>query len=177
MFWKKMKRKIKETKKHITIGEAEIENGDPQSIIEPLWWTVSIYDGEERYNKDLEKYSLPQRYIFAIQWYAAEVKNGGHDQFYYNSTGIVWKDALAGFKEIGHEEAYEILKESANRLGGSPSMDRSERQKQLDDTNADFGDLDCKFYEISDLDEVIMEYIKFHKKDFLFDGVVTIPGI
>ena len=44
-------------------------------------------------------------------WYIAEVNNGGHDQFYFNSTGIVWKDALAGFGELGIDEAVEIIQE------------------------------------------------------------------
>jgi len=55
---------------------------------------------------------LPQRYIFTIEWYIAEVNNGGHDQFYFNSTGIVWKNALKGFEEIKHTKAHNILKES-----------------------------------------------------------------
>lgn len=177
MFWKKKKQKPEEIKQHIFIGDSEIENGDPQSIIDPVWWSVSIYDGEERYNSDLKEFSLPQRYIFAIQWYVAEVCNGGHDQFYFNSTGIVWKDALEGFKEVGHEEVYKILKSSVDRLGGYPSMDSYERQKQLDNTDVDFEDLDDKFYGIADLDKMIMKYILNHKKDFYFDGIVTKPNI
>ena len=177
MFWKKKKQKPDEIKQHIYIGDSEIENGYPQSIIDPLWWSVSIYDGEEKYNSDLKQFSLSQRYIFAIQWYVAEVCNGGHDQFYSNSTGIVWKDALDGFKEIGHEQAYKILKESADRLGGYPSMERDEREEQLDNMNADFEDLDNDFYDITNLDEIIMKYILNHKEEFFFDGFVTKPNI
>lgn len=162
-------------KEQVFIGAAEIELGNPQSIIDPLWWSVSIYDGEERYNFDLDKYSLPQRYVLAIQWYVAEVNNGGHDQFYFNSTGIVWKDALKGLQEVGHERAYDILKASVDRFGGIPSMDRDERQEQLENGDINFDDLDSAFYKITDLDEVIMAYIHSHKADFLFDGVVERP--
>jgi hypothetical protein len=172
MFWNKKKQKPEKILQHVYIGDAEIQAGDPQSIIEPLWCSVSIYDGEERYNSDLQSFSSSQRYIFAIQWYVAEVNNGGHDQFYFNSTGIVWQDALKGFQEIGHKQAYNILKESADRLGGSPSMDRNERQEQLNNCNADFEDLDNEFYNITDLDETIMTYICSCKMDFFFDGVV-----
>ncbi|HCZ34456.1 MAG TPA: hypothetical protein DHV26_00850, partial [Cytophagales bacterium] len=31
------------------------------------------------------------------------VSNGGHLQFYSNSTGSVWEDAVKGFKLIGLE--------------------------------------------------------------------------
>ncbi len=160
---------------HIHIGEQEIENGDPQSIIEPLWWSVSIYDGEKQYMSDLQAFSLPQRYVFAIQWYTGEVNNGGHNQFYYNSTGIVWQDALKGFQEIGHKRAYEILKASIERIGSFPSMDRPIRQEQLEKSNADFNDLDNEFYELTDLDESIMAYINCHKDDFFFNGIVEKP--
>ncbi|MFV0394281.1 MAG: DMP19 family protein [Coprobacillaceae bacterium] len=173
MFFRK---KIKNMKamKTIHIGKEDIYTGDPQSIIEPLWYSVSIYEGEEKYNQDLQLFSLPQRYIFAIQWYVAEVNNGGHDQFYSNSTGIVWKDALAGFEQIKHVTAYNILKESANRLGGSPSMNRDERNNQLDKLNSNFTDLDNAFYKITDLDDLIMEYIKQNKKHFYFDSELKV---
>lgn len=173
MFFRKKKEKV-ETTKHIHIGKEEIENGDPYKLIEPLWSSVSIYEGEEKYNEDLSVFSLPQRYVFAIEWYISEVNNGGHDQFYFNSTGIVWKDALEGFKEINHTIAYNILKESANRLGGNPSLNRNERSSQLDELNCEFEDLDSAFFEIVDLDDFIMEYIKKNEKEFYFDGDVKI---
>ncbi|MCL2495745.1 MAG: DMP19 family protein, partial [Oscillospiraceae bacterium] len=117
---------------HIHIGHEEIMNGYPQSIIDPLWWAVSIYDGEKKYNEDLGRFTLPQRYVFAIQWYAAEVNNGGHAQFYYNSTGIVYPDALRGFQEIGHQRAYDILNETIALAGGKIPLDRSRREKLFD---------------------------------------------
>ena len=49
----------------------------------------------------MNPFSLPQRYVFAIQWHIGEVNNGGHYQFYDNSTGIVWEDSLKGFEVIG----------------------------------------------------------------------------
>jgi hypothetical protein len=172
MFWKKKKPKKDTIQVNICVSDEEIEKGDIQDIIDPLWYSVSIYDGEERYNSDLSKFSIPQRYVFAIQWYITEVNNGGHDQFYFNSTGIVWKDALKGFEEIGHEQSYNILKESAERLGGSISLDRFKRQEQLEISEVDFEDLDSKFYNILDIEEFILRYIKNHKSDFYFKGVV-----
>jgi len=169
----KKKNKQKTTSKHTHIGKDEIEGGDIQKIISPLWFSVSIYDGEYKYNQDLKPFSLPQRYIFAIEWYIAEVNNGGHDQFYFNSTGIVWKDALKGFEEIKHTKAHNILKESIQRFDETPSMDRSARQNQLDKHNPDFSDLDSNFYMISDIDNLIMKYIKENEKDFYFDGDIS----
>ena len=148
---------------------------DPQSIIEPLWWSVSIYDGPEKYESDLNEFSLPQRYVFAIQWYIAEVNNGGHEQFFFNSTGIVWKDALQGFKEIGHKRAEQILQSAIDKIGGNPPLSRETRQAILEKCEADFENLDSELCEINDLESEIMQYIKAHAEYFLFSGNVEFP--
>lgn len=164
-----------EIKKYI-VNDSVIESNDDYGVIEPVWFSVSIYDGEKRYNKDLSEFSVPQRYVFAIEWYMAEVNNGGHDQFYYNSTGIVWEDAMKGFAAIGAQDNYEIIKESADRLGGNPDKDREKRQEQMDICEPDFNDLDDKYYE----SEAVMlnklrQYIKDNAAAFYFDGEVRIP--
>lgn len=159
---------------HIT--EEIINRNDIDIIIEPLWWNVNIYDGEKEYNDDLKKFTTSQKYVFAIEWYLAEVNNGGHDQFFSNSTGIVWEDALNGLKAIGIEEYYVILLEAVNRLGGKPNMDREKRQDQLVEYDADFEDLDNRIYQSeSNIEDKLLSYIRDNKKDFLFKGIVHKP--
>jgi hypothetical protein len=162
----------------IVIDEDTINKGWLCEIIDPLWWTVSIYDGEEQYLKDLEKFTVPQRYVFAIEWYLAEVGNGGHDQFYFNSTGIVWEDAMKAFEVMGLKENYDLIKESARRMSGYPSKDRYERQKQLDEYEPDFGDLDDKLYKLqAETEAGVLEYVKNYKSDFFFEGMIEKPII
>ncbi|MDR0916938.1 MAG: DMP19 family protein [Oscillospiraceae bacterium] len=168
--------KITMTNQHVYIGHDEIVSGYPFGIIDPIWWIVSIYDGAEKYNEDLSVFSLPQRYIFAIDWYAAEVYNGGHEQFFYNSTGIVYPDVLQAFKEIGHAEALANFEELLNSIGEPLSLDRAQRMAQLDKLELDFWQFDEAFYDIRDLDEVMMAYILAHETDFYFDGDVTRPN-
>ena len=161
---------------HIVIDEKTINTNDPQGVVQPLWG-VSIYDGEEQYENDLKPFTLPQRYVFAIQWYDTEVCNGGHCQFYNNSTGIVWEDALKGFEEIGVIQNVEIIKESAARMGGSPSKTREERQSYLDNHDIDFDDLDDLYFESkNDMWTLLNSYITKNAKDFYFSGDVTIPA-
>ena len=147
-------------KKHIKITAEKARNcDDPMEMIDPLWWSVSIYDSYEKYISDLKPFTMPQRYVFAMMWYAAEVENGGHDQFFSNSTGIVWEDALNGFKEIGCENCRDILSEAAKRMGGKPSFVRAERWQQEDELEPDFEDLDDRFYdESNNYAESIIEY-------------------
>jgi hypothetical protein len=105
----------------------------------------------------------------------SEVNNGGHDQFYDNSTGIVWKDAREGFIAIGAKEVAAIIDESSRRLGGAPSLDRGERQGQLERFNPQFDDLDNKFFRLDkklNYERKLMEYIRANRKKFFFSGKV-----
>ena len=103
----------------MVVDDSLIDKKDIQAIIEPLWWSVDIYQSDTVYLTGLKSFSENQQYIFSIQWYIAEVNNGGHDQFFSNSTGIVWKDALKGFEKIGLTENYEILKSAVDKFGGN----------------------------------------------------------
>ena len=82
--------------KEVLIDDAVIDGSNPMAAIDPLWWLANIYDGPDEYERSLQPFATPQRLVFAMCWYDAEVCNGGHDQFYSNSTGIVWRDALRG---------------------------------------------------------------------------------
>lgn len=160
---------------HVTIDNHVIDGNDAYAIIDPVWWTANIYDGEQKYYQSLKPFSLEQRNIFAVLWHMTEVNNGGHDQFYFNSTGIVWQEALAGYKAIGLVEAAAILEESAAKMGGSPSLERQTRWEQLGTLLPDFEDLDDRFYSLQetlDFNEAMMIYIRQHRDSFYFDGDV-----
>lgn len=179
--------KIKYKEKHFVIDDSTIKSGDIWKIIEPAWVSISIYDDLEVYKNDLKQFSIPQKYIFAICWYRTEVNNGGHEQFYLNPTGIVWEDTLEGFKEIGLKEFEDVLSQSIRIMGGSPSKERTEREKQLDSISPGtpfnrekyiFEDIDNEYYKLeqtTNLDEKLLEYIKKNKSEFYFDGTVRVP--
>lgn len=169
--------KNKMTTKQITINDSVIASRDPMAVIDPLWWTVNIYGSKDEYEKDLEPYSFNQRAVFAIMWYMGEVNNGGHFQFYTNSTGIVWEDAMYGFELIGLIEGKEIIEESARRFGNKPSFDRTERENLLDSIDEDFEDLDTRFYDLDNkvnLTERIADYIEENKTAFYFEGEIEV---
>ena len=163
---------------YVKIDDEYIDQNNSYAIIDPVWWTATIYDGEQKYNESLARFSKEQRFLFAVTWYFAEVDNGGHDQFYFNSTGIVWKDALAGLKELDIEEAAKIIEESAARMGGNPSLDRATRQAQLDTYEPDFSDLDSRLYKLENeinIEEIMHKYILQHRSAFYFEGEIQKP--
>jgi len=160
------------------VTDATIDGTDYMEVINPVWYSVSIYDGHERYEKDLSRFSREQRSVFACAWYLSEVNNGGHDQFYSNSTGVVWRDALNGFDAMGLKEFSDVVAESARRLGGTPNMDRIERQNQLERLAPKFDDLDDRIYALEntvDVDEKLMAYIRANRSKFYFAGKVHVP--
>ena len=68
-----------------------------------------------------------------------------------------------------------ILEESSRRLGGQPSLDREERQEQMDSANVPFDDLDDKLFQLeerADFDKKVLEFIRAHRRHFFFSGVV-----
>lgn len=147
--------------KHIRIDAARIAAmDDVMELIEPGPFTRA------------------QRLVNAIQWYRAEVNNGGHSQFYGNSTGIVWRDALAGFELLGLSKLADNLRESAERLGGDPPLDRQQREALLERLNPDFTEITERFWELerrTGVDAVVLQYARAHPEEFEFDGVLHMP--
>ena len=143
------------------VTDEQIDDGDFQAIVTPLWWEVSIYDGETEMYDSLDRFTDPQKYVWAIQWYYSEVENGGHDQFFYNDTGIVWELALEGLRVIGCSTFAAILEEAVQRIGGYPSKDREARWHEMSMHNADFSDLDMKFYDREhELEQYLRDYVR-----------------
>lgn len=161
----------------VVVDDATVQGTDAFALIEPVWDRVDIYGSVPEYRRTLAPFSDAQRYLFAIHWYRSEVNNGGHDQFFYNSTGIVWPDAVAGLEAIGVAEFASILKEAAGRLQ-EPSQDRDQRQAQLEAFKGDFEDLDDRFFaleETTNLDERMLEFARKRPSDFYFTGTVERP--
>lgn len=78
--------------------------------------------------------SLPdwERQIASIELLDCEVSNGGFAQYYFNSSGNFWKEALAGLKAIGGKGHYSVMAETlAFFPKGSPSVETNPRNLQL----------------------------------------------
>jgi hypothetical protein len=162
----------------LIIDDQIIEHGDIYKIIDPLLYTVEIHETKEVYESTINSFTDKQKYVFAILWYKYEVDNGGHEQFFFNSTGIVWEDALNGFDKLGLKDNFDILKAAINIVGGSPSFDRAIRKQQLNCVIQDFEDLDDRFYMINDeidIEQVLLKFIKENRVDFYFEGLVKVP--
>jgi hypothetical protein len=62
------------------VDQQLIATAEPSIVLEPVWWSADIYGSLQDYEKSLASFTREQRLMVALQWYIAEVNNGGHDQ-------------------------------------------------------------------------------------------------
>ena len=163
--------------KHFDYKEEDIAKGkyDAWDLILPFWDNVNVFEGLETYNKDTELLTDAQRKFIALQWYDSEVCNGGHDQFFRNSSGIVWKDALEGMKMIGDEKGADNLQKAVEIFGGSIPFDYFERRKALEkiyEINGmkAFDEIDDEFIGGDLFEKLMNEYVISHPNEFVVKG-------
>lgn len=145
---------------------------------DPLWWkaleviweNANIYDGEKELEESLAPATKGQRAVYAVYFYSAEVDNGGHDQFFFNSTGLLWEEVLKGFDLLELPEFKKILEKALTHFPNSkPSKNREERIKQLDAIDFDLYEIDKEFYALDKggvLREKFNQYILTHPEEF-----------
>ena len=171
------KKKREGVARHRTITVEEIQATDDMwTINEPMYWTINIYGSYDNYLESAKGFTVEQRYLNAICWYFAEVNNGGHHQFFYNSTGIVWEDALAGLRLFKMDILADNLQSVIDYFGGSVPFNREERWtilKEWDDEVFDFLDgKDDVVYEYEGIFEDV--FVHEHPELFVFDGTYTV---
>lgn len=162
--------------RRFVVDDEVIDEGDISAVIQPLWWSVSLYDGETEMYDALERFSLPQRYAWAVKIYLNEAENNGHEQFFAGYAGIVWELAAEALEAIGCDYAAEILTEAAGMLG-TPSPDPEERRIQLARRNPDFEELDNRLCSVcSTAENMLCSYIARHRREFYFDDEIEVPA-
>jgi hypothetical protein len=71
------------------------------SLIEPVWDEIEIYSGPEEFSRTFAGVPRSAGLLFAAHFCQSEVCNGGFNQFFSNSTGVLAPEAIEGFKAIG----------------------------------------------------------------------------
>lgn len=147
--------------------EVASENAGLWDAVRPLNDAMNIAEGEAQYLASVARFSPEQRAAHAVLWYVSDVKNGGHWQFFFNSTGILWDAALSGLREIGAPECALILSGAALRAGGSPPHERASRQSLMQRLSPKFSDLDAKLNQTDPL-QVLRDFIRENRAAFQF---------
>lgn len=109
--------------------------------------------------------SMPQRMWHAVKSLDAEVNNGGFAQYFYNSGGEYWQEALAGLDQMGMVERAALLRKALAPFGPKgPSTNREKRQDQLSEVAQKVDDL---FKEIDSSYYACSETITVHAAHFV----------
>ncbi len=126
--------------------------------IEPFWDSINIYDGVEEFLQGFMETPEHAAHLFALHWCASEVCNGGFHQFFFNSTGVLAPEAVAGLKAIGMPQTANVVAEAMASFGEPFPRDREERQDALDaltlqcgtegQWQSPFHDIDARFYDL-----------------------------
>lgn len=98
-----------------------------------VWSRISIYHGPEVYAECIRQLPSECVQLHAVHWYTSEAYNGGFDQFFFNSTGVVAKNALEGLKRIGANEHHDLLVSAMSLLGGRYPAEQVVREGRLTD--------------------------------------------
>jgi hypothetical protein len=98
------------------------------------------------------KSPAPVRHLWALELLGMELVNGGIHQYFFNSSGDLWPDALEGLERAGYARSAAAFKTVIALFGqGGPSTNRTNRFKQLDGlskaTEADLDRLGDQVYE------------------------------
>ena len=104
--------------------------------------------------------SREQKMYLAVFALDAEVNNGGHSQYFFNSAGDHWQLAFDGLEAMGFEERLEIFKGVLKLFGNQkPFSDRGRRQDQLANVYTKhedaFDEFDSRYYKASESVEVL----------------------
>lgn len=143
-------------------------------VIEKAYDSVDIYSGEHAFLAHFRPLPDYVRHLLAAHWCRSEVDNGGFDQFFLNSTGVLAPEAVSGFRAIGLMDAADVVAVAISRFGGNYPRDqdvRNEAMKSLPNDGSTafggrglcFGDLNERFYnycDYRDFDRIADEYVR-----------------
>lgn len=133
------------------------------TLVEPIWDTVSIYDGGDVFLQQYTASPEASRVLFAAHWCQSEINNGGFEQFFSNSTGVLAPEGVQAFRALGMPETAALIDKAMEVFGPTYPRERSEREDALDKAWDDFDDDADPF---SDLDESFFERVETENGGF-----------
>ena len=102
------------------------------AVVEPMWEDLNFYEDPQTTAGFFARASPVQGAMIAMWWCRSEVCNGGFDQFFWNSTGMIWPYALQGFRLVGANSYAELLENALSVFpGGVAPLERNERDAVL----------------------------------------------
>jgi len=121
------------------------------SIVEPVWDAIDIYSGPDLFMQTFGSVPRASGLLFAAHFCQSEICNGGFQQFFGNSTGVLAAEAVEGFHEIGQHQVAALIEKAMSLFGSEYPRDRRERETRLEQVSRSSLDaLDDLFYSLID---------------------------
>jgi Domain of unknown function (DUF4375) len=129
--------------------------------------------GKVQPDENLSALNPGERAVFAVLFLEAEVNNGGHFQFFFN-TGQLTDEALAGLQRLDAKEYEQLLQRVVAQFPGCDVPDdlddvQAEIDKMSPEQEALVESADDRFFELDEektLGEYAAEYISAHPDEF-----------
>lgn len=136
-------------------------------VIDPTSFVFELYE-----SNGWDAMSAEQQRYYAVLIYDGEVNNGGHSQYFVNSSGDLYPAAMDGLRAVRAIQRFDILA-SALQLFGSdgPSTDNATRHQQLaafsKSQHSELNALDTQYYECSEnIAALLFSYATDNKEHF-----------
>ncbi len=133
------------------------------SRLDHVLQAVNIYDGVDIYQSSLKGFNEHQQAFCGLLWYVREVNHGGHDQFFWNPTVVVWREAQNGLQILEAEEMENTLTAAITRLSASYPHSCQSRQLRMKQAKPNFDDIDTEFFKLNeqyDLEGMVATFIE-----------------
>jgi hypothetical protein len=130
---------------------------------------VALHSFCNQHNKN---WTESEKLINAVLDLESEVMNGGFHQYFQNSAGDQWKDALTGLDKIGAVKTLELLTKALTVFTDSkPSDIQEERQEIVKELSQEqialLDNLDQEFYKYEDrTSSLVITYAEKNRSDF-----------
>jgi hypothetical protein len=163
---------VPETKHHVpTIPAPKAPQAldSPGQRVDLAEVTVNILAQADRVG--LEQLPPEQRTVATVWLLAADVDNGGFDQYFFNASGDLAPFASGAFTEIGAPAVAEIVAEAVGAFGeDGPATDQAKRHQQMErlapSAKKQWAELDARFLQHAEaIPGLLRSYVATHGEE------------
>jgi hypothetical protein len=135
-------------------------------LVEPHWDRVSL-DDERSFLRDYSTMPEASRHLLSAHWLYSEVCNGGFQQFFTNSTGVLAPEAIEGLRALDLAELADTAADAMDFFPAPYPRDPDAREALIDSYYEEAGvaDEDAGGNPFVALDERFFAALDFETSD------------
>ena len=142
---------------------------DPDAFVGPIYDFLSQ---KAEYGEKLSNLNEVERTVYYVEELQAEIMNGGFDQYFFNSSGDHWEEAIAACEAIGAAKTAALLRQAVRAFGCELPKNREARETAIEERAKDgygkaLAALDAEFYDYEEnVDALVYQYCQQNKNHF-----------